>query len=61
MSPDKENELMLALGRIEGRLEQLSDLPKRVSALERWQSYLKGAWAFAALLLAAVVKSLYGK
>ena len=39
------HEVMRSLGRIESRLDRLDKLPDRVATLERWQSWLKGAWA----------------
>ena len=38
-------EILLALGRIEGELVEIRKLSQRVSAIEHWQSWLKGAWA----------------
>jgi hypothetical protein len=72
MSPDTEVELIRALGRIEGSMSEikaqsaathvaLKDLTHRVSKLELWQSWLKGAWAFGAACLAFVIKGIYGK
>lgn len=39
------NEILRALGRIEGRLIEIRKLNERVSQLEVWQSWLKGVWA----------------
>ena len=39
------NEILRALGRIEGQLNEIRKLNERVSKLEVWQSWLKGAWA----------------
>ena len=39
------HEILRALGRIEGELIQIRKLNERVSRLEVWQSWLKGAWA----------------
>jgi hypothetical protein len=39
------NEILRALGRIEGQLNEILKLNERVSKLEVWQSWLKGAWA----------------
>jgi len=44
------NEILRALGRIEGRLVEFEKLSERVKQLEAWQYWLKGGWA--ALLLA---------
>ena len=47
---DTLNEILRALGRIEGRLVEFEKLSERVKQLETWQYWLKGGWA--ALLLA---------
>ena len=39
------HEIFRTLGRIEGELIQIRKLNERVSRLEVWQSWLKGAWA----------------
>jgi hypothetical protein len=39
------DEILRALGRIEGELAAIRSLSARVSRLEVWQSWLKGAWA----------------
>jgi hypothetical protein len=38
-------EILRALGRIEGELIEIRKLSERVSKLEAWQSWLKGGWA----------------
>jgi hypothetical protein len=69
---DFDNEVMRALGRIEGKLEgvqkQLTEthtvamgLSERVSRIERWQAWLKGAWAIGAAGFLAILKGVYGK
>ncbi len=42
---DTLQEILLALGRIEGRLEGMRAISERVSKLEQWQAWLKGGWA----------------
>ena len=42
---DRLTHIMQAVGRIEGKLESLTPLPARVEKLERWRSWLSGAWA----------------
>ena len=42
---DTYNEILRALGRIEGELMEIRKLSERVSKLEVWQSWLKGGWA----------------
>jgi hypothetical protein len=42
---NKIDEILRALGRIEGELAAIRNLSARVSRLEIWQSWLKGAWA----------------
>ena len=39
------DDILLAIGRIEGKLEAYATLSQRVSNLERWQAWLKGGWA----------------
>ena len=39
------HDILRALGRIEGELVEIRKLSQRVSALELWQSWLKGGWA----------------
>jgi len=39
------DEVLLAIGRIEGKLQVYENLSQRVSSLERWQWWLKGGWA----------------
>ncbi len=47
---DTLNEILRALGRIEGELIEIRKLSERVRKLEAWQSWLRGGWT--ALLLA---------
>ena len=42
---DALNEILRALGRIEGELIEIRKLSARVMRLEAWQSWLKGGWA----------------
>ena len=49
---DIDQEILRTLGRIEGELIEIRKLSQRVSKLEMWQSWLKGAWA---ALLAAYI------
>ena len=42
------HEILRALGRIEGELIEIRKLSERVSALEVWQSRIRGAWAVTA-------------
>lgn len=39
------NELLRALGRIEGELAEIRKLNQRVRQLEVWQAWLMGGWA----------------
>jgi len=48
---DKNDEILLALGRIEGRIIGIEKLADRVGKLETWMAWLKGGWA---MLLAAL-------
>jgi hypothetical protein len=38
---DTDNEIIRALGRIEGELVEIRKLSERVSKLEQWQSWLR--------------------
>ena len=42
---DRYDEILRALGRIEGELIEIRKLTERVRKLEVWQAWLKGAWA----------------
>jgi len=42
---DSDNEVLRVLVRIEDRLNEFGKLSERVSKLEHWQSWLRGAWA----------------
>jgi hypothetical protein len=42
---DTYEEILRALGRIEGELIEIRNLTERVRKLEIWQAWLKGAWA----------------
>jgi hypothetical protein len=58
---DTDEEVLRALGRIEGELVEIRKLSERVSKLEQWQSWLKGAWAFLAAGYAYLLRAIYGK
>ena len=58
---DTYNEILRALGRIEGELVEIRGLSARVSKLEQWQSWLKGGWAVLAAAFAYLCKGTYGK
>jgi hypothetical protein len=49
---DKCDQILFLLGRIEGELVEIRKLSERVSRVERWQSWLKGAWAVLACAFA---------
>lgn len=61
------DEIQRALGRIEGKLDEITTLQKtstyrlndhsrRIGMLERWQSKLLGAFAVVSLLIAAALR-----
>ena len=58
---DTGNEILRALGRIEGELIEIRKLSARVSILEQWQSWLKGAWAILAAMCAYLCKAVTAK
>ncbi len=45
---DRLERIARSIGRIEGKLDQWGDLPARIDKLERWRSWLSGAWAVVA-------------
>ncbi len=55
MHDDSFNEINRALGRIEGLLESMADIPERVKKLESWRSYLSGAFG----ILTAIVVGMF--
>ena len=54
---DTHDEILIAIGRIEGKLEAYASLSQRVSSLERWQAWLKGGWAALAAMFAWLFRS----
>jgi hypothetical protein len=52
-------EILRALGRIEGELIEIRKLSERVSVIEQCQSWLKGAWAVLAAALAYLCREIY--
>lgn len=50
-------EVLRGLGRIEGELVEIRQLSERVSKIEVWQSWLKGAWAVLVAGFAYVYRS----
>jgi hypothetical protein len=58
---DTLNEIVIILGRIEGELKGISKLSERVSMLEQWQSWMKGAWAALVAGYAFLFRGIYGK
>jgi hypothetical protein len=52
-------EILLALGRIEGELVEIRKLSERVSTIEHWQSWFKGAWAILAAGYAYLFRGVY--
>ena len=58
---DTDNEILRAIGRIEGQLSEVCKLSERVSKLEMWQSWLKGGWAALAAAYAYLCRANIGK
>jgi hypothetical protein len=52
------NEILITVGRIEGRMDEIGKLHQRVSRLEMWQAWLKGAWAALAAALAYIYRTI---
>jgi hypothetical protein len=62
MDTDNEiREILRIVGRIEGQLIEICKLPERVSRVEQWQSWLRGAWAALAGALAWLWSGSCGK
>ena len=53
------DEILFMLGEIRGELVEIRKLSERVSILEQWQAWLKGAWAAIAAALAYLIRELY--
>ena len=58
---DNIGEVLRALGRIEGELVEIRKLSERISRLEQWQSWLKGAWAVLAAACGWLCRGIYAK
>lgn len=54
-------QILRALGRIEGELVGIRKLSERVSRLEHWQSWLRGAWAALAAGFGYLLKVVEGR
>jgi len=55
------NDILRAIGRIEGELVEIRKLNQRVSKLEICQSWLKGGWAAVIGLYAYLCRAVYGR
>jgi hypothetical protein len=53
-------EILRAVGRIEGELIEIRKLSERVTKLEAWQSWLRGAWAALAAAYAYFWRAAFG-
>ena len=58
---DAYNEILRALGRIEGELVEIRKLSERVTKLEIWQSWLKGGWAVLVAAYVYLCRQAFGK
>jgi hypothetical protein len=58
---DTNDEILRALGRIEGELIEIRKLSERVSQLEQAQSWLKGGWAILMAAFAYLCRGIYNK
>jgi hypothetical protein len=54
-------EVQRTLGRIEAQFVDVGKLSERVSRLEMWQAWLKGAWAAVVAAYAYIWRGSYGK
>jgi len=53
--------ILRSLGRIEGELIEIRKLSQRISHLEQWVSWLKGAWAVLAAACACLCKGAWSR
>jgi hypothetical protein len=58
---DTFEEILRALGRIEGELIEIRKLSERVSKIEVCHSWLKGGWAVLAGAYAYLFKAIYAR
>ena len=58
---DAINEILRALGRLEGKPARMDKLDHRVGELELWQAWLKGGWATLAAAYALLCLATFGK
>jgi hypothetical protein len=58
---DTYDEILRALGRIEGQLIEIAKLSERVSKIEMCLSWMKGGWAVLAGACAYLCKTAFGK
>ena len=59
--PATRGQILRSLGRIEGELVEIRKLGERVSKLEQWHAWLKGAWAALAASFAYLFRLAYGR
>ena len=57
----KHDDILRAIGRIEGELVEIRKLSQRVSTLELWQSWLKGGWAAVVAMYVYICRVMYGR
>jgi len=55
------DDILRAIGRIEGELVEIRKLSQRVSTLELWQSWLKGGWAAVVAMYVYICRVMYGR
>ena len=58
---DRDDEILRALGRIEGEFIEFRKLSERVRRLEIWQAWLKGGFAALASAYAYLCRQAFGK
>jgi len=69
MNGNEENQQILwILGRIQGELvgirselAEIGKLSPRVSAMEHWQTWMKGAWTILAVAYGLILRVLHGR
>jgi len=54
-----DNEILRALGQIEGKIDGLQKLAERVATLEMWMWWLRGVWAALAAVYCVLPASVH--
>jgi len=55
------NQILHAMGRIEGELNEIRNLSARIRRLELWQAWINGAWFGLTVVFGWLCATLFGK